>query len=66
MDAEKFKGQSRTTLSTVLNRDIVEANKVSRLPTTKCVTSGDLSNLRSLAAEKDQWMELVEIICGIV
>ena len=66
MHAEKFKGKSRTTLPTVINRDIIEANKVNRLPTTQFVTSGDLSNLRSIAADKDQWKEIVERICGVV
>ena len=66
MHAEKFKGQSRTTLPTVINRDIIEANKLNRLPTTQFVTSGDLSNLRSIAADKNQWKEIVERICGVV
>ena len=62
----KFKGQARITLPTVLSKDIIAANKIKRLETTQFVTSGDLFNLRGIAADKIRWKGLVEDICGIV
>ena len=65
-DKERYKGQCRTTLPVVLNKDIIEANKHTKLPTTQFITNGDLFNLRQLANDKNKWKEIVKKICGIV
>lgn len=61
----KYPGNQRITLPIVLHNDIVNANREKEIGVRQFKYTEDLYELRTVAADRKRWKEIVVDICNV-